>query len=370
LVNETIFVEVCMKFLLLVLSLLSVDVYAKEYIVFYKPGVVGAATTNKRRLKHFPASVIELTDSQYRVLKAKGVRLEPNGKVHMLGHKSAAVVKKLGDKPILVGNLPWGVDAVHSRTVNLKNNVWGKGKHICLVDTGVDYTHPDLAGQVTGGSNFVSSPVDKTKQVYFDDNGHGTHVAGTMVGLGIPGGVIGVAPKSKVYAVKVLDKDGNGDYAAVADGLIDCIAHAKVVNMSLGGAEDSGIMHDAVNKVLKSGLIIVAAAGNDGNKNIEYPAAYAGVHAVSAMDINQKFATFSDFGPKISFVAPGVAITSTVPGGGYESWEGTSMASPHMSGVVALMLSANGKKAFGTKVPTLTGDQQGRGLIDAVLTVK
>ena len=190
-----------------------------------------------------------------------------------------------------------------------------------------------------GGISFVDGTTD-----YLDDNGHGTHVAGTVAALDNEIGVIGVAPQAELYAIKVLDQNGSGSYSDIIAGIEWAIDNnMNIINMSLGGTAKSRTLEKAVNKAYESGILLVAAAGNNGyakKGTITYPAAYDSVIAVGAVDQNNNRASFSSVGRQLELMAPGVSILSTVPDNGYESYNGTSMASPHVAGVAALVWEA------------------------------
>ncbi|HLD79059.1 MAG: hypothetical protein A2822_04440 [Candidatus Staskawiczbacteria bacterium RIFCSPHIGHO2_01_FULL_41_41] len=234
--------------------------------------------------------------------------------------------------------LPWGVDRVDA---DLANNT-GAGVTVCVVDTGIDKDHPDLQGNIVGGRNFVAkgATVDSTK--WDDDNGHGSHVAGTIAAVDNTIGVVGVAPSASLLAAKVLNRQGSGYLSDVIAGIDYCVqSGAKVVSMSLGTSSDIQSMHDAVDAAYASGVLLVAAAGNDYGGAVSYPAAYDSVVAVSATDSADNLASFSNVGPQVELAAPGVSILSTYKGGGYATLSGTSMATPHVSGVAALAWEAN-----------------------------
>jgi len=258
--------------------------------------------------------------------------------------------------------IPWGIKAV--KAVEAWRITRGEGILVCVVDTGTDYNHPDLKDNIEGGENLING------EDYYDDNGHGSHVAGTILASDNGIGVVGVAPEAKLFTAKVLNSWGSGSSQDVADGILSCVANgASVINMSLGSNSAAGVIESAVKEALDSGAIIVAAAGNDGTDKVGYPAAFDGVIAISATDINNELASFSQYGPEINFASPGVDINSSIPGGEYDSFNGTSMATPHAAGVVALMLSA-GKSILKADDIGLSPDKQGKGLINAFKTVQ
>lgn len=208
---------------------------------------------------------------------------------------------------------------------------------VAVVDTGVDYNHPDLKGQVVKGPDFGNNDSDP-----MDDQGHGTHVAGTIAALGDNGtGVVGVAYNTKILAIKVLGSDGSGDMAAIAKGILKAQElGAKVINLSLGGEQDARTVRDAVDQVTAKGALCVVAAGNENTASATYPAAYPNVLSVGASDPRDARAVFSNYGTYVDIAAPGTDILSTTEKG-YKKHDGTSMASPHAAGVAALLLAQN-----------------------------
>lgn len=221
----------------------------------------------------------------------------------------------------------------------------GLGVVVAVIDTGVNRTGTDLdgVGQVLDGCDWVTSPTDVcTGTGVLDENGHGTHVAGIIAAQNDGEGITGVAPQSTILPLRVLDAKGSGylsDIAAAIDYAV--LNGAKVINMSLGGTVDHYLIKDAVNRAVAAGVIVVAAAGNSGPTNTlpSYPAAYGNVIAVAATDSTGVVASYSNQGNYLDIAAPGSAITSTYLNG-YASLSGTSMASPHIAGVVALMLES------------------------------
>jgi len=206
---------------------------------------------------------------------------------------------------------------------------------VAVVDTGIYYTHSDLAANyVPLGYDWANMDADP-----IDDHGHGTHCAG-IIAATLNNGV-GIAGLAQVWvmAEKVLDSGGYGYWDWVANGIInatDC--GADIISMSLGGYGESELVHKAVKYAYDAGVLVIAAAGNDNTNMKLYPAGYDEVVAVAATDQSDNKAWFSNWGDWIELAAPGVDIYSTVPWG-YESWSGTSMATPHVSGVAALVWS-------------------------------
>jgi len=234
--------------------------------------------------------------------------------------------------------LPWGVDRIDA---DLSNHT-GTGVTVCIVDTGIDKDHPDLAANIAGGKNFVAKGPNVDPNKWDDDNGHGTHVAGTVAAVDNTVGVVGVAPQASLLAAKVLDRRGSGYLSDVIAGVDYCVqSGAEVVSMSLGTSSDVQTMHDAMDAAYAAGALLVAAAGNDYGGAVSYPAAYDSVVAVSATDSSDNLASFSSVGPEVELAAPGVSILSTWNDGLYNTISGTSMATPHVSGVAALAWEAN-----------------------------
>ncbi len=212
---------------------------------------------------------------------------------------------------------------------------------VAVLDTGADFTHPDLAGKLVPGWDFVNNDPDPA-----DDNGHGTHVAGIIAAATHNGeGIAGVAFNTRVLVVKVLNAQGSGFYSTIAQGIVFAADQgARILNLSLRGTVPSNVLADAVAYAQSKGALLVAAAGNDGQNTPVYPAAYPGVLAVAATDWNDQRWSLSNYGDYVDLAAPGVAILSTDWTGGvgpYAMRSGTSIAAPHVAGVAALMLAVN-----------------------------
>jgi LPXTG-site transpeptidase (sortase) family protein len=205
---------------------------------------------------------------------------------------------------------------------------------IAFVDTGVDTHHVDLAGKIVPGYDFVNEDNDPQ-----DDNGHGTHVAGTAAAISNNRvGITGVSWGARIMPIKALNAYGNGSFAEVAAGIAWAADHgAQVINLSLGGTSPSSVLEDAVNYAYGKGVILVAAGGNMGSNSVLFPAAYPHVIAVAATDESNKKANFSNFGPEIDVAASGVSIYSTVIGNAFGYMSGTSMSTAYVSGLAAIL---------------------------------
>ena len=212
---------------------------------------------------------------------------------------------------------------------------------IAIVDTGVQYDHPDLAGKVVRGYDFVDDDSDP-----YDGNGHGTHCAGIAAAVTDNGrGIAGMAPNATIYAVRVLNDNGSGTLDDVANGIIHAADNgADVISLSLGAPVGATTLRNAVDYAWNSGSVVVAAAGNSGTSLPSYPAYYDNAIAVAATDSNDNKASFSNYGSWVDVAAPGVDIYSTYTGSSYRSLSGTSMATPHVAGLAGL-LDAQGRSA-------------------------
>lgn len=218
----------------------------------------------------------------------------------------------------------------------------GAGVDIAVIDSGVDATHEDLAGKVTSGPSFLGG-TETAGGGGTASTDHGTHVAGiaaAVTGNGI--GVAGVAPDANIIAVKVLNSEGVGYTSDIASGIIWAVDNgAEVVNLSLGSSANSPTMANAVQYAVDEGAIVVAAAGNSGAcGTASYPAANNVAVAVASSNESDELSSFSTTGTYVDIAAPGEGIVSTTPGNDYLWMSGTSMATPQVAGIAALLLSA------------------------------
>lgn len=230
-------------------------------------------------------------------------------------------------------NIPWGVQRIKS------SHSWkaseGHGVYVAVLDTGI-YPHDDLSGNLIGGISFVPN------EGWIDENGHGTHVAGT-IGAKRNGNVCGVAPSVHLYSIKVLDRQGTGRWSWLINGLFWMKRYAgcifDVANMSLGASSAPTSVEDMC-RYASSKTLLVCAAGNTGG-TVGAPARYEDCLAVSAIDNTDSIAQFSCRGSEIDLCAPGVDIVSTSLDNDYAVLNGTSMAAPHVSGAAALCRSTH-----------------------------
>ena len=277
----------------------------------------GAVQPRERQVTKFrvlDAFAADMTQAEAAAMRrAPGVRyVERAVERHMLGTLSpeATAVRNLNGQSI-----PFGLDVVRAR------DVWGvtrgENVNVVVIDTGVDYRHADLAAAWAGGFNTIAQSSDP-----MDDNNHGSHVSGTIAAADNNIGVVGVAPKVRLWGVKALNSQGSGSSEKVAAG-IDWVIQQKrilggnwIINMSLGSSEESVFEREAVARAVADNILIVAASGNESTSTlpapVSFPAAYPGVVAVGAIDSSLKHAAFSNQGPQLAGVAPGVDVLSSI----------------------------------------------------------
>ncbi|TCP59168.1 thermitase [Tumebacillus sp. BK434] len=218
---------------------------------------------------------------------------------------------------------------------------------IAILDTGIDLLHPDLAAKIVPGYDFVNSD-----SIADDDHGHGTHVAGTATALtNNSSHGAGVDWNARLMPVKVLDSTGAGYTSDIISGVYYAADNgASIINMSLGGSSYSAAFQDVVNYAWNRGVVIVAAAGNNGNTTVTYPAAYTNVLSVAATTSTDAKASFSSYGTWVDIAAPGQNIYSTAKGGGMITMSGSSMAAPIVAGVAGLV---KGRPGYSTASPSM-----------------
>ena len=298
-----------------------------------------------------PIVVASLTDAEIKSLRNnKNVEaVEEDGRVYALDvgtcfgetglprrYQRLEQFQIEGQPSVQAETVPAGVSQI--KAPGAWDSSRGKGIRVAVLDTGIDSAHPDIAPNYKGGISFVPG------QTSMDGNSHGTHCAGTIAAAINGAGVIGVTPAASLYAVKVLDNSGSGQWSWLIAGINWCIQNKMMVlSMSLGGESAPTALEAMCDAAWNSGILLVAAAGNSGPGmgTVNVPGKYANVIAVSAIDSANVIAPFSSRGPEVELSAPGVNILSTIPGGGYGSKSGTSMACPHVSGAAALAWGAH-----------------------------
>ena len=346
-----------------------VEIVDGEVIVKFKPGASGQAIAEahrqnngqeKRQIAQLGARVVAVPPGQERS-RAAGYRANPNvayaevnGLYYAIGltpndprYSSQWQYENSGGGG---GRRDADIDASGAWQKTLGNS----GVAIAILDSGIDRSHEDLPlgtnAKVVKTQNFTDPVADS--DAADDLFGHGTHVAGSAGASTDNGiGVAGTCPSCSLYNVKVLGNDGSGPWSGVAGGIVWAADNgAKVINLSLGSYSPSDTVRDAVDYAWGKGVVLVGAAGNDGQNWGFYPAAYPNVIAVAATDRRDARAGFSNYGSNwVSLAAPGASILSTATDHGsvyfptgpkYASLDGTSMASPHVAGVAGLVWSA------------------------------
>lgn len=238
--------------------------------------------------------------------------------------------------------IPEGVDMIQAPSL-WKRGFKGKDTVIAVIDTGCDTSHPDLVGRIIAGRNFTDDDNGDPEKIT-DYNGHGTHVAGTIAAINAESGVIGVAPEAKLLILKALaGKEGSGSYEWVTSAIEYAITQkVDIISMSLGGPIDVPELHDAIKTAVENQILVVCAAGNEGDgkhstEEFSYPAGYNEVISVGAVSLQRKSSYFTNSNNEVDVVAPGEKIISTIPGGRYAVFSGTSMSAPHVAGALSLV---------------------------------
>ena len=259
-------------------------------------------------------------------------------------------VQSVKEKP---DERPYGINQIKAP------EIWdqaerGKGVVIAILDTGIDTTHPDLKDRIIDGRNFT---LEGRFNDITDRNGHGTHVAGTIAGSENGEGVVGVAPEADLLICKVLDRHGSGSYRSITQAIRWATRwrgpngeRVRIINMSLGGPSPDEKQYDAILQACGKGILVCVASGNEGDSNessmeFGWPAGYNECITVSACDEEKKLASFSNNSKEVDVIASGVDVLSTYPVGKYAILSGTSMATPHVAGALALIINI-GEKYF------------------------
>lgn len=224
----------------------------------------------------------------------------------------------------------------------------GQGIRVAVLDTGVDASHPDLAGRLTGGANFTSQNFGD----FADRNGHGTMCAGLVAANRNNGiGIAGVAPEALVMPIKVLGDNGSGNIEQLVAGIRYAVQNgAQILSISIAASGPSDLLRQAIDEATNRGLLVIAAAGNGGTMTQVFPGAYPNVLTVAATTRNDQRASFSSYGTWVDVAAPGVDILSTAVGGGYTTLSGTSMSAPIVAGQAALVFQNLGARATAIQV--------------------
>jgi subtilisin len=290
-----------------------------------------------------PIVMAHLTDKEINALKKNEnvEAVEDDGPCWALNVPQGPETLAIEGQPsVLAETIPAGVAQIKAPAA------WdcsrGKVIKVAVLDTGIDYNHPDLKPNFKWGISFVSG-----ESSVMDFNGHGTHCAGTIAAAITGSGVVGVAPAAYLYGVKVLDKTGHGAWSNLIAGIDWCVYKKglNILSMSLGGFSAPSALEKMCDKAWSDGALLIAAAGNilpaAPADSVMYPAKYKSVIAVSNINNANLRHPTSCYGPEVELCAPGVSVLSTLPGGGHGTKTGTSMACPHVSGSAALAWGAH-----------------------------
>lgn len=320
------------------------DIIPGQYIVVYRPSTE-VKLASSTRAAQISKDVLQENEINSTALK-QSFTGDVSGFVANLSTEEAqrlsndAAIQTVEPDRIVALSTCFTVEAPTLITWNINKVGYGNGigKTAWIIDTGIDFDHPDLTVDQTKSKSFVSGNTSAN-----DDHGHGTHVAGIIGAKNNTFGVLGVASGANLVALKVLDKDGVGTVSAIIQALNYINANAKagdVVNMSLGEEETSTVLDQAVATTAAKGILIAMAAGNDGKSASQFsPGRTNGnnIYTVSATDSLDNFASFSNYGNDVvDYAAPGVRILSTYKDGLYARMSGTSMAAPHVAGLLLL----------------------------------
>ena len=277
---------------------------------------------------------VYLTDDVDNLYKYNSIieYIETNETVHLIDEEINNIQCFSDDA---VNTTAWQLDMVKAQYV------WDLGNHgnninIGVIDSGCNQ-HIDIVNNLAGGHNYILNTDD-----YSDNIGHGTHVTGIIAAEDNDFGITGIAPKANIYALKCFDKNYDTTVSMLAKAIYSAVDdyHCRVINMSLGLGKDIQTLHDAIEYAFAKGVIIVAAVGNDGNSTLYYPAAYDEVIGVGSIGANKEKSYFSQFNESVFVVSPGESYYSLKGTDEYVNAQGTSQATPLVSGAAAILLSA------------------------------
>ncbi|MEY2430056.1 MAG: thermitase [Verrucomicrobiota bacterium] len=292
--------------------------------------------TYRKTLRPLNVRIVNVPESRTEAVLAA---LRSDADIEFAERDFVAQAAFVPNDPLVVSGSEWHLATIHAPEA-WDITMGGTNTIVAVLDSGINAAHPEFAGRLLPGYDFVSNDNDPS-----DDFGHGTAVAGTIVADGNNGmGVAGVAYGCSVLPVKVVDASGFASYSTIAQGIKYAVDHgARVINLSVAGDSTSATLQSAINYAWNNNVVVVAAAGNNANTVPQYPAACDHVIAVSATEPDDSLAGFSSYGSYITVSAPGDNIWTTQKdlSNPYGAWRGTSFASPIVAGVAALVASAN-----------------------------
>lgn len=293
-----------------------------KYLLTLRKGTLGLPdNAYLRKYTNFPVYLVEKVSDETLAVLSMQADIEPDSPVYK--HQDT---------------VPWGIRRVGA--LSAQRYFRGMGVKVGIIDTGIDINHVDLKANIYGGYNFVNNSGN-----FDDDEGHGTHVAGTVAAARNGIGVLGVAPSARLYGLKVLDSQGFGSLSNLLAAIDWAITNKlRIISLSLGSSQHSRSLELACQAAYNAGILIIASSGNDGASGclsrVNYPAAFSTVIAVGSLNYNMTLSSFSSTGKQVELVAPGRNILSTLPGNSYGYASGTSMATPHVTGIASLIIQA------------------------------
>jgi len=298
--------------------------FAREWIQRHPPGRPDSPAI--RLLPLIRGVSFVLPEGRPVGLPRAGCALEPDSRI--------AVHCTVRSAPAIEQGIPWGVKQI--RAPMAWRLTTGHRIKVGVIDTGVDFSHPDLRHSISRGINLLARSM-----LPHDDNGHGTHIAGTIAAANQLHGMVGVAPRAVIHPVKAFDHNGSAYVSDIILGIEWCIRNRMdIINMSFGMKTRSRALLAAVQNAWRAGIIIVASSGNDAKrKAIDYPARFPQTVSVGATTRMRRIAPFSNRGSLVDIYAPGDKIVSAWLRGKYNEMSGTSMATSHVSGAIALLLA-------------------------------